>query len=199
MTSPQLIQSHILLADNFSPVINIAPVPAGKVFPNGGFLVCQLSILKFFEYADNTAVATRLNVDGPFLSMQYDVVQDTVLISARSNNRNHLHSRFILAKLDKIDGTTVLDVKATVYGSSATPYMTRPTQLGIDNNTLIVGYLQDSKQLMMYDVQREQRAQTMAASDVIYDICPVGTRDGSYLAALTDTKCRIYKVNSSAK
>lgn len=197
MTSPHGF-NLIFFADNFSPVINIAPVPAGKVFPNGGFLVCQLSILKFFEYADNTAVATRLNVDGPFLSMQYDVVQDTVLISARSN-ANHLHSRFILAKLDKIDGTTVLDVKATVYGSSGTPYMTRPTQLGIDNNTLIVGYLQDSKQLMMYDVQREQRAQTMAASDVIYDICPVGTRDGSYLAALTDTKCRIYKVNSSAK
>lgn len=179
-------------------MINIAPVPASKVFPNGGFLVCQLAILKFYEYSDNTAVATRLNVDGPFLSMQYDVVQDTVLISARSN-ADHLNSRFILAQLDKIDGTPVLNVKATVYGSSGTPYMTRPTQLGVDNNTLIVGYLQDTKQLMMYDVRREQRAQTMPATDVIYDICPVGTQHGSYLAALTDTKCRIYKLNSSVK
>ncbi|KAL7734026.1 hypothetical protein ACLKA6_011712 [Drosophila palustris] len=193
---PETILSEFQADDNFSPVINIASVPAGKVFSNGGFLVCQLSVVKFYEYANDTAVATRLNVDGPFLSMQYDAVQDTVLFSSRSNAQ-YPQSRFILGQLDKIDGVPVFKVKTTIFGSPATPFMTRPTQLGVEDNTLVVGYLQDNKQLMMYDVRREERIQTMPVNEVIYDICPVNTSTGTYLAALTDNKCRIYKVNSS--
>ncbi|TDG52783.1 hypothetical protein AWZ03_001016 [Drosophila navojoa] len=196
MRFPETILSEFQSEENFSPVINIAAVPAGKVFTNGGFLVCQLTVVKFYEYASDTAVPTRLNVEGPFLSMHYDVLQDTVLFSARSN-ANCPQSRFILTKLDKIDGVPVLQVKATIFGSTATPYMTRPTQLGVEDNTLVVGYLQDNKQLMMYDVRREERVQTMPVNEVVYDICPVNTSAGSYLAALTDNKCRIYKVNSS--
>ncbi|EDW69363.1 E3 ubiquitin-protein ligase RFWD3 [Drosophila virilis] len=196
MRFPETILSEFPSEENFSPVINVAAVPAGKVFSNGGFLVCQLTIVKFYEYANDTALPTRLNVDGPFLSMHYDVVQDTVLFSARSNAQC-TQSRFILAKLDKIDGIPVLQVKATIFGSTATPYMTRPTQMGVEDNTLVIGYLQDNKQLIMYDVRREERVQTIPVNEVVYDICPVGTPAGYYLAALTDNKCRIYKVNSS--
>ncbi|XP_037718631.1 E3 ubiquitin-protein ligase RFWD3 [Drosophila subpulchrella] len=197
---PENILCEFQAEENFSPVIHIVPVPPNKTFTSGGFLVCQLTALTFYEYAsaNDTAVPTRLNVEGPFLSMQYDVVQDTVLISARSNSTSP-QSRFILCRLDKIDGTPVLKVKATIYGSKATPIMTRPTQLGVEDNTLVVGYLQDSKQLMMHDVRREERVQTMPVNEVIYDICPVATQAGSYLAALTDNKCRVYKVNSSKR
>ncbi|XP_017080957.1 E3 ubiquitin-protein ligase RFWD3 [Drosophila eugracilis] len=197
---PENILCEFQAEDNFSPVIHIVPVPPNKTFTSGGFLVCQLTALSFYEYASasDTAVPTRLNVEGPFLSMQYDAVQDTVLISARSNT-NSPQSRFILGRLDKIDGTPVLKEMATIYGSKATPIMTRPTQLGVEDNTLVVGYLQDSKQLMMHDVRREERVQTMPVNEVIYDICPVATQAGSYLAALTDNKCRVYKVNSSKR
>ncbi|XP_017128470.1 E3 ubiquitin-protein ligase RFWD3 [Drosophila elegans] len=197
---PETILCEFQAEENFSPVIHIVPVPPNKTFTSGGFLVCQLTALTFYEYAaaSDTAVPTRLNVEGPFLSMQYDAVLDTLLISARSNP-NSPQSRFILGRLDKIDNTPVLKVKATIYGSKATPIMTRPTQLGVEDNTLVVGYLQDSKQLMMHDVRREERVQTMPVNEVIYDICPVATQAGSYLAALTDNKCRVYKVNSSKR
>ncbi|XP_016966072.1 E3 ubiquitin-protein ligase RFWD3 [Drosophila biarmipes] len=197
---PENILCEFQAEDNFSPVIHIVPVPPNKTFISGGFLVCQLTALTFYEYAaaNDTAVPTRLNVEGPFLSMQYDAVQDTVLISARSNPTSP-QSRFILGRMDKMDGTPVLKVKATIFGSKATPIMTRPTQLGVEDNTLVVGYLQDSKQLMMHDVRREERVQTMPVNEVVYDICPVATQAGSYLAALTDNKCRVYKVNSSKR
>ncbi|KAH8296617.1 hypothetical protein KR054_008795, partial [Drosophila jambulina] len=190
----------LTVPDNFSPVIHIVPVPPNKTFTSGGFLVCQLTALTFYEYAaaSDTAVPTRLNVEGPFLSMQYDAVLDTLLISVRSNP-NTAQSRFILGQLDKMDNTPVLKVKATIYGSQSTPIMTRPTQLGVEDNTLVLGYLQDKKVLMMHDVRREERVQTMPVNEVIYDICPVATQAGSYLAALTDNKCRVYKVNSSKR
>ncbi|KAH8322707.1 hypothetical protein KR059_003758 [Drosophila kikkawai] len=197
---PENILCEFQANENFSPVIHIVTVPPNKTFNCGGFLVCQLTALTFYEYtaSSETAVPTRLNVDGPFLSMQYDAVLDTLLISARSNP-NSPQSRFILAQLDKMDNTPVLKIKATIYGSKATPIMTRPTQLGVEDNTLVMGYLQDSKQLMMHDVRREERVQTMPVNEVIYDICPVATQAGSYLAALTDNKCRVYKVNSSKR
>ncbi|KAH8378650.1 hypothetical protein KR009_000479, partial [Drosophila setifemur] len=197
---PENILSEFHPDENFSPVIHIITVPPNKNFSGGGFFVCQLTALTFYEYAaaSEAAVATRLNVEGPFLSMQYDSVQDTVLISARSNASSP-QSRFILGQLDKVDNTPVLKVKAIIYGSKATPIMTRPTQLAVENNTLVVGYLQDSKQLMMHDIRREERVQTMPVNEVIYDICPVATQAGSYLAALTDNKCRVYKVNSSKR
>ncbi|KAH8303581.1 hypothetical protein KR018_003983, partial [Drosophila ironensis] len=194
---PETILSEFQADENFSPVIHVLAVPPNKTFTSGGFLVCQLTVITFYEYAaaSEAAVPTRLNVEGPFLSMQYDSVQDTVLISARSNPSSP-HSRFILGRLAKIDSTPVLKVLATIYGSKATPVMTRPTQLGVEDNTLVVGYLQDSKQMIVHDVRREERVQTLPVNEVIYDICPVATQAGSYLAALTDNKCRAYKVNS---
>ncbi|XP_030385453.1 E3 ubiquitin-protein ligase RFWD3 [Scaptodrosophila lebanonensis] len=193
---PDTTISEFKADDCLSPVIDIASVPASKTFCNGGFLVCQLTLLTFYEYENETAVPSRLNIEGPFLSMHYDVSQDTVLISVRSNAQ-YPQSRFILGKLAKIDGTPVFEIKATILGAKATPVMTRATQLGVESNTLVVGYLQDSKQLILHDVRREERVQTLPVNEVVYDICPVSTPSGSYLAALTDNKCRIYKLNSS--
>ncbi|KAH8260478.1 hypothetical protein KR038_001886, partial [Drosophila bunnanda] len=197
---PENILCEFQANENFSPVIHIVTVPPNKTFPSGGFLVCQLTALTFYEYsaASDTAVPTRLNVEGPFLSMQYDALLDTLLISVRANP-NIPQSRFILGQLEKMDNTPVLKFKATIYGSQSTPVMTRPTQLGVEDNTLVLGYLQDKKMLMMHDVRREERVQTMPVNEVIYDICPVATQAGSYLAALTDNKCRVYKVNSSKR
>ncbi|ALC44909.1 CG13025 [Drosophila busckii] len=196
MRFPDNILSEYQAIENFSPVINIAAVRTSKTFPSGGLLVCQLTMVKFYDNENDTATPTRLNVEGPFLSVQYDALQDTVLISARSNAQYN-KSRFILGQLVKIDDTPVLKITATIFGSTATPYMTRPTQMGVEDNSLVVGYLQDTKQLMMYDVRREERVQTMPINEVVYDICPVNTAAGSYLAALTDNKCRVYKVNST--
>ncbi|XP_022215342.2 E3 ubiquitin-protein ligase RFWD3 [Drosophila obscura] len=195
---PDNILGQFQADENFSPVIHIEAVPPNKTFPNGGFLVCQLSALTFYEYCTpgEVAVPTRLTVDGPFLSMQYDHVQDTLLISARCNPSSP-NSRFVLGQLDKIDDMPVLRVRVTIYGPPATPIMTRPTQLGVEDNTLIVGYLQENKQLMLHDVRREERVQTMPVNEVIYDFCPVSNNNGSYLAALTDNKCRVYKLNST--
>ncbi|XP_017135904.1 E3 ubiquitin-protein ligase RFWD3 [Drosophila miranda] len=195
---PDSILGQYQATENFSPVIHIEAVPPNKTFPYGGFLVCQLSALSFYEYvsAGEVVQATRLNVDGPFLSMQYDHVQDTLLISARSNPSSP-NSRFILGQLDKIENIPVFRVRVTIFGPPATPIMTRPTQLGVEDNTLIVGYLQNNRQLMLHDVRREERVQTMPVNEVIYDFCPVSNSIGSYLAALTDNKCRVYKLNST--
>ncbi|XP_036337320.1 E3 ubiquitin-protein ligase RFWD3 [Rhagoletis pomonella] len=183
---------------DFSTVINVASVFPGSHFPNGGFLVCKLQSLWFYEYTDGstTTIATRLNVEGPFSSMHYDAAQETLLVSARCSVR-HPQSRYIVGRLEKVDDTPLINVKVTFHGSKATPIMTRCAQVAVEANTLVAGYIQDVKQLALFDVRREQRVQTMPAQEVIYDICAVYVNNATYLAGLSETKCRMYKLTSS--
>ncbi|CAD7003287.1 unnamed protein product [Ceratitis capitata] len=183
---------------DMSTVINVACVSPCNNFPHGGFLVCKLQSLWFYEYtsADSITIPTRLNLEGPFSSMQFDAANETLLVSARCSVR-HPQSRYIVGRLEKLDGTTVLNIKVTFHGSKATPVMTRCTQVAVEANTLVAGYIQDIKQLALYDVCREKRIQTMPAQEVLYDMCPVYTSKSTYLAGLSETKCRIYKLTST--
>lgn len=183
---------------DLSTVINVASVTPCNSFPHGGFLVCKLQSLWFYEYTDSTSatIATRLPLDGPFCSMHFDATHETLLISARCSVR-HSQSRYIVGRLEKVDNTAILNVKVTFYGSKATPVMTRCAQVAVEANTLVAGYIQDVKQLALFDVRREQQVQTMPAQEIIYDICPVYTSNATYLAGLSETKCRMYKLTSS--
>lgn len=180
-------------------MINIAPVPISKYFPCGGFLVCKLQSLWFYEYssATGTALPYRLNVEGPFISMSFDYTHETLLLSARSNQR-YPQSRYILGKLEKIDDLPILNVKVSFFGSKATPVMTRCTQIAVEANTLIAGYIQDVKLLALFDARREQRLQSMPVQEIVYDTCPVYVANSTYLAALTESKCRIYKLTATS-
>ncbi|XP_054735068.1 E3 ubiquitin-protein ligase RFWD3 isoform X1 [Anastrepha obliqua] len=183
---------------DLSTVINVASVSVGTHFPYGGFLVCKLQSIWFYEYVNggDMVIPTRLSIEGPFSSMHFDPAQETLLVSARCSVR-YPQSRYIVGRLEKVDGTTVLNVKVTFNGSKATPVMTRCTQVAIEANTLVAGYMQDVKQLALFDVRREQRIQTLPAQEVIYDICPIHVSNGTYLAGLSETKCRMYKLTST--
>nr|XP_036220295.1 E3 ubiquitin-protein ligase RFWD3 [Bactrocera oleae] len=198
MRFPDNILEEYKTEGDLSTVINVASVSQCNSFPHGGFLVCKLQSLWFYEYTDtsSTTIATRLPLDGPFCSMRFDAAHETLLVSARCSMR-HPQSRYIVGRLEKIDNTTTLNVKVTFQGSKATPVMTRCAQVAVEANTLVAGYIQDAKQLALFDVRREQRVQTMPAQEIIYDICPVYTSDATYLAGLSETKCRMYKLTSS--
>ncbi|XP_067642421.1 E3 ubiquitin-protein ligase rfwd3.L [Eurosta solidaginis] len=199
MRFPDNILEEYKTEGDFSTVINVASVSNSTIFPNGGFLVCKLQSLWFYEYMDSgshTTTSTRLNIEGPFSSMQFDAAHETLLVSARCSVR-YPQSRYIIGRLEKIEEITVLNIKVTFHGSKATPVMTRCTQIAVEANTLVAGYVQDVKQLALFDVRRSQRIQTMPVHEVLYDICPVHVSNATYLAGLSETKCRIYKLTST--
>ncbi|XP_055844664.1 E3 ubiquitin-protein ligase RFWD3 [Episyrphus balteatus] len=192
---PETIVEEFKTEGDLSPVINIAPVPVTNHFPNGGFLVCKLQSLWFYEYvgAGQEVRATKIGVEGPFISMSYETTSENLLVFARSSTR-YPQSRYILGKLEKIDDLPVFNVKVSFFGSKATPVMTRCSQILVENNTLVAGYIQDAKLLSLFDMKREQRLQSMPVQEVVYDTCPVYVPNSTFLGALTETKCRIYKV-----
>lgn len=218
------LDEHKTVGD-MSPVINICSVPPHQPdFPFGGFLVCKLQSLWFFEYtAAQTVTATRLSLAGPFVSMNYAEATHHVLISTRPTTMQPM-SEYIYAELKKVlicfsnhisllyicfntqlivyhrqvDQTTTLHVVTKMMGSKVQAVMSRSAQLNFDNATLVAGYLQDSKTLQTWQIQPAQRQhvriQSIPINDCVLDTCPIYLGQTTYLGALSDTKCRIYRM-----
>lgn len=178
-----------------SPIINICPVSSSSSIPFGGFLVCKLTSCWFFEYtAAQRVESTRLNVDGPFTAMNYCEKTGYIMITTRPSSR-HSRARYILASLVKLDSICALHIVHTIAGSSVEPNMVRSAQISLDkNNTLVAAYLQDDRQLVTWSASKgNERVQSLPVSDVLWDLCPIYEANQTFLAALSDSKCRVYR------
>uniref|UniRef100_A0A336LMF4 CSON003662 protein n=1 Tax=Culicoides sonorensis TaxID=179676 RepID=A0A336LMF4_CULSO len=178
---------------DFTPVINVWSVPPNNEFPFGGCLVAKLSSCWFFEYThDQNTIPSRLNIDGPFVSMQYDSNNDHLLINARPSV-NYPTSRHILAKLIKLNETmTTIQVIHEYLGSKIQSYISRSSIVNYNNNLIVAAYCEDQKILKTWSKNNECTRTQL--SERIQDTCALYiNNESTHLAALTDSKCRIYK------
>lgn len=92
-----------------------------------------------------------------------------------------------------------LVVRQTVQGSDMMPVMSKPAQyfLGDTEQVLLTAYLQNTKLLSTWVVGSKARIQALPVSETVLDLQPLNLGGSSYLAALCDTKCRIFKVHDS--
>lgn len=181
---------------DFSPVIGIQSIPTSDDFPFGGFIVCKLKTLWFYEYTGSERTEqTKLNIEGPFVSISFNGDTNVLLISTRTSAK-HPQARLIVANLTKIDQTTVLRTVCTILGARTQPLMSRSTQITIGDDTLVAHYLQDTKSLNMWNAKNGHRMQGFSVDDCILDMCPMYLNGGSLLATLSDSRCRIFQLNS---
>lgn len=193
---------------DMSPVISICSVaPHQPEFPFGGFVVCKLQSVWFYEYTGGqTVTATKLPLSGPFVSMSYVDETRTVLVATRPTTTNPV-SHLVYAELRKVEQTTTVQVITTMNGSRVQAVMSRCTQLSVDGQTLVAAYMQDTKKLQTWQVRAAQqvhvRQHGVPIDECVLDTCPIYGMGGAggqheqqpvFLSALTETKCRIYKV-----
>lgn len=196
--NPQTYVQEFATAGDSSPVISITSVPAFKDIPFGGFIVCKLQSLWFYEYtASQQIIPTKLMVDGPFVSMTYDDNTKYVLVSTRPTAK-YGAARHLVGTIIKIEQTVVFNVISTIIGSKVEKVMIRSSQFKIDDENLVAAYLQDTSTFATWNVKNSIRMQSMVVKDIIYDTCPMYVNNRVYLAALSDTRCRIYNVNITA-
>lgn len=195
LRNPQAYIEEFKTLGDCSPVIGITSVPATNQLPLGGFIVCRLQSLWFYEYtASQRIISTKLIVEGPFVSVTYDDHTHFILIGTRPS-RKYPKSRYILANLTKINEMVILNTISTILGSNVLRVMSRSALLHIGDDTLVGAYMQDSSMLTTWNGQTTSKLSSFSISDVIYDICPLYANNKSYLAALSETKCRIFQVN----
>lgn len=190
--------NELKTSGDMTPVINVWSVPPSSDFPFGGCLVCKLSSCWFFEYTqDQNTIASRLNIDGPFVSMQYDANSQHVLINARPS-ANHPHARHMLADLVRLNETmATLQVVQEYHGSKVQSQISRSSQINYRENVVVAAYCEDQK--IMQTWSKYGDGTRTSISERILDTCPVYLGDDTiYLAALTESKCRAYKFVDSA-
>lgn len=179
-----------------TPVIGIQSVPVSNQFPFGGFIVCKLRSLCFYEYtASARTQQTPLPVEGSFASINFNEQTNVLLIATRISAK-FPQARLIVSNLTKIDGTPVLLPVCTILGTRIQQTMTRSTQITIGNDSLIASYLQDLKCVTTWNADNGNRMQGFNVDDCILDMCPMYINDTSFLATLSDTRCRIFQLNS---
>lgn len=183
---------------DLTPVINVWSVPPSNDFPYGGCLVCKLTSCWFFEYIqDQNTVATRLNIEGPFLSMHYDSNSRHVLINARPSTK-HPTARHMLADLVRLnESMATLQIVQEYHGSKVQTQLSRGSQINYRNNVIVAAYCEDQKVLQTWSQNNESTR--IPLTERILDTCPIYLdNDSTYLAALTENKCRAYKFVDSA-
>lgn len=178
-----------------SPVCNIVAISSTNDFPFGGFIVCKLQSLWFYEYTNSqNTEQTKLQVEGPFVSINYDEQTKLLLIATRPNSK-YPQSRYIVGQITKIDRVTVFRIACTVMGAKSAAVMSRCTQIHLENDTLLAAYLQDSKLLTTWNSETGSKIQAFNVDDCILDMCSMKVNNRSYLATLSESKCRIFQIN----
>lgn len=194
--NPQTFVQELKAEDDKTPIIKICPVAARDDFPHGGFFICKLNSVWFYEYdAAQQTIGTKLAVDGPFISMSYESTTKDIIISARPTSQ-HKKSRFIVAELMKVDDATHIQVKGSCLGSTVQSAMRRSAHIRLDDrNSIVAAYLEDSKSLCTWTTSDFSRKTSVSLSDPVVDLCPIYSTVNTYLTALSDNKCRVYKLD----
>jgi hypothetical protein len=72
LRSPRYPVDSFSAIDDKTPIISICSIKNSTLFPMGGFFVCHLKSVWFYEYIDSGSQSfhgTKLNVAGPFISI----------------------------------------------------------------------------------------------------------------------------------
>lgn len=195
LRNPQAFVQEFNSPGDCSPVVDITSVPANNELPFGGFAVCKLQSLWFYEYtASQQIVPHKLIAEGPFASMTFDERTNFLLIGTKPSTK-YPQTRYMLANLTKIDQLVILNTINTIFGEPVQTVMSRSAQIHIENDTLVSAYKQQSKKLTTWNARTSTVQQSLDSSDLVYDLCPMYANNKTYLAALSETRCRIYQLN----
>lgn len=195
--NPSTYVDEFITEGDGSPVINICPVSSNCESRCGGVLVCKLQSIWFFEYlGSQEVIPIKLSSDGPFTSMSYDNKTKNLLISTRPNSKNPT-TRHLIGKLKKINDMMTLTIENCFNGSKTAKIMVRSSQMRIDDDVVVAAYIEDKNCLTTWSLENKNKLQSLPVADTIYDSCAIYSSSNLYLGAVTDMKCRIYKVTSN--
>uniref|UniRef100_A0A182Q3K4 RING-type E3 ubiquitin transferase n=1 Tax=Anopheles farauti TaxID=69004 RepID=A0A182Q3K4_9DIPT len=183
---------------DFTAVIKICPVEPTSTIPCGGFLVCKLKSVWFYEYTPTQQVESHLlNIVGAFTAMSYEPGSGHILICLRPTTENP--TTLVLATLEKLNGVFALRTKHTFEGSRVQKVMYRSAQVYLNEaDTLVASYDEETKMLVTWCTNSgSRRLQQLPINEGILDICPIRATPGqTYVAALSECRCRIYRLNT---
>lgn len=195
---PSAVLKEVVALDNRSPVKFIIPMKKTEQFLQGGFFVVHISRIYFYEYlASGEIASTTLNINEPIFIASYDDRTEMLLItkSPTGTGVTFKPTRVCLMKLIKEDGIPILQ---EIYGfndsNKSLPAFTRPTQIKVPDGLIVASYLQDTKMLQIRSLNASLLHET-GVTDTISDICPLYLDNTQFFGALSNSRCRFFKIS----
>ncbi|CAG9802193.1 unnamed protein product [Chironomus riparius] len=185
------IQSSL---DNKTPVKLILSMLKNDSFISGGFFVIHLRGIYFYEYKDSSFEVNKLNYEDSIVTASYDDRTELLLLSTSIDDK----MMYILMKLIKVDEVPVLQESYRFYtNQTGVPFITRPALIKVNDSFIVASYSNESRDIQLYTPEVGKLHQIVMQNPIL-DACSIYSTDNNAstsFAALSSTRCRIFKIN----
>ncbi|XP_068627217.1 E3 ubiquitin-protein ligase rfwd3.S-like [Battus philenor] len=184
--NPDVPVQRLSVPEDLSPVVSLCSTEFG-------LLSCQLNSCRLWMYNMGRWEARALPVEGPFMSMSYDAESQRALVSCRPGAGGADRARLTLCRLrGSTTGDLALEAEQSYAGSSRTTIISRATWVRAQDATWLAAHSESDSTLNLHGLDGS-RAMSLPSSDAAFDVCSLQLNGSTMLAALSDSRLRIYR------
>ncbi|KAJ8705136.1 hypothetical protein PYW08_012456 [Mythimna loreyi] len=159
-----------------------------------GLLTCQLNSCWLWESNGGIWEPRAFPVTGAFMSMCYDSESQKALVSMRPKGAER--SKLTVCSLSpRISGGTNIEVDQVINGSARTSVMSRATFCKTQGASWVAAHSESDATLYLHGLDGS-RTMSLPAAEPALDVCSVQINGSCVLAALSESRLRIYKAHS---
>ncbi|XP_013196762.2 E3 ubiquitin-protein ligase RFWD3 [Amyelois transitella] len=175
---------------DMSPVVSLCSTEYG-------LLSCQLNSSWLWVANMRQWEPRALPIEGPFMSLCYDVDSHRALISCRPTNSSE-RSKLTVCKLraSAPNGEVLFDVEQTFSGSSRSSLLSRPTWVRAPGACWVAAHSESDSTLYLHGVDGA-RTMSLPAAEPALDVCSAELNGDTVVAALSESRLRLYKAVST--
>ncbi|XP_047039922.1 E3 ubiquitin-protein ligase RFWD3-like [Helicoverpa zea] len=172
---------------DMSPVVSICSTQYG-------LMSCQLNSCWLWEANNGRWEPRLLPVEGSFMSLDYDAESHRAVIAVRPSVNGSQRSKLAVCKLTASGGMgeVFIDVEDTFSGSATCSLMSRATFARAPGASWVAAHSESDSTLYLHGLDG-LRTMSLPAAEPAIDICSVQLNGNSVLAALSESRLRIYK------
>ncbi|XP_046976121.1 E3 ubiquitin-protein ligase RFWD3-like [Vanessa cardui] len=170
---------------DISPVVSLCSTEYG-------LLSCQLNSCWLWVSNMRQWEPRSLPVDGPFMSLCYDNESHRALLSSRASANER--SRLSLCKLKASvpSGEILFDVEQTFAGSVRSTLMSRSSFVRVSGASWVAAHSESESSLYLHGLDGA-RTMSLPAAEPAIDVCSAQLNGDTILAALSESRLRLYK------
>ncbi|XP_032528346.2 E3 ubiquitin-protein ligase RFWD3-like [Danaus plexippus] len=173
-----------LNTNDLSPVVSLCST-------EHGLLSCQLNSCWLWESNMRQWIPKAIPIDGPFVSLCYDNDSHRALITSRASGNSR--SKLTLFKLKANNsGEIMFDLEQTFVGSARSTLMSRGTFVRTPGAIWAAAHSESESALNLHGLDGA-RTMTLPAVEPALDICTAQVNGDTIVAALSESRLRLYK------
>ncbi|CAG5026771.1 unnamed protein product [Parnassius apollo] len=178
---------RLTAAGDMSPVVSLCSTEFG-------LLSCQLNSCWLWVANMRQWEPRALPIDGPFMSLCYDSESHRALISCRPGPNGSERSRLTLCKLKASvpSGEVLFETEQSFAGSARSTLMSRASWVRAPGASWVAAHSESDSTLFLHGLDGA-RTMSLPAAEPALDVCSVQLNGDTVVAALSESRLRLYK------